>query len=321
MRASRLINILTSLQARGRLTAAQLASENQVSLRTIYRDVEQLSLAGIPLVSDRGADGGYRLLEGYRMSLNGLSADEAQALFLAGLPGPIAELGLGAVLSSAERKLTVALPEGLRPSASLARNRFHLDSIAWFGEADQPRHLVAVASAVWQCRRLTLRYRSWKEEKSVTTEPLGIVLKGGAWYLVSRTDDEVRTYRVSRVLACEEAGDAFERPEGFDLPDYWRKSTDRFETELYPTRARLRVSSLGASLARELAPGIGTSIMIVADEPDEQGWFDATIQFGSIRGAACDLLRFGAEVEVLAPAELRDRLRDDAARVVERYAR
>ncbi len=188
MRASRLISILTSLQARDRRTAAQLAAKNEVSMRAIYRDIDQLSLAGIPLISERGSDGGFRLLEGYRMTLNGLSAGEAQALFMAGLPGQVAELGLGAVMASAEQKLAVALPEGLRQSAEFARNRFHLDALTWFGEPDLPQHLVAIAAAVWNCRGLQVSYQSWKKEKTLQTEPLGLVLKGGAWYLVSCTD-------------------------------------------------------------------------------------------------------------------------------------
>ena len=191
MRATRLISILTSLRARGRLTAAQLAEEHQVSLRTIYRDVDQLTLAG--------------------------------------LPGPVAELGLGAVMASAEQKLAVALPAALRQSAERARNRFHLDAPTWFSERDRPGHLAAIADAVWNCRRLQMRYLSWKREKTLQTEPLGIVLKGGAWYLISRTDTMVRTYRVSRVKELRETGDAFDRPEGLDLADYWCLSTDRLE--------------------------------------------------------------------------------------------
>ncbi len=319
MRASRLISILTSMQAHGHRTAAQLAAENEVSMRTIYRDIDHLTLAGIPLVSERGHEGGYRLLEGYRMTLNGVSADEAQALFMAGLPGQAAELGLGAVMASAQQKLAVALPEGLRQSAELARNRFHLDALTWFGEPDQPQHLVAIAAAVWNCRRLQMRYQSWKVEKSLQTEPLGLVLKGGAWYLVSCTDAQIRTYRVSRVIELHETETEFERPHDFDLARYWQQSTERFEAESYPNQARLRLSDLGVRLSGHLLPGYGTMRMSVADEPDADGWFEATMPVGSVEFAACDLLRLGAEVEVLEPVELREYLRDIVARVAALY--
>ncbi|ASJ70684.1 helix-turn-helix transcriptional regulator [Granulosicoccus antarcticus] len=319
MRASRLINILTSLQAHGLRTAAQLATENEVSMRTIYRDIDQLTLAGIPLTSERGFEGGYRLLEGYRMTLNGVSAGEAQALFMAGLPGQAAELGLGAIMASAEQKLAVALPEGLRKSAELARNRFHLDALTWFGEPDQPQHLVSIAAAVWNCRRLHMRYQSWKQEKSLQTAPLGLVLKGGAWYLVSCTDAQIRTYRVSRVIEVNETESVFERPHDFDLARYWRDSTERFEAESYPNQARLRLTELGVSLSPHLLPGYGAMRMQVSDNADDDGWFEATMPVGSVEVAASELLRLGAEVEVLEPVELRDYLRDVVARLASLY--
>lgn len=251
--------------------------------------------------------------------MNGLSESEAQALFPTGLPGPASELGLGAVMASAEQKLAVALPEALRQSAERARNRFHLDAPTWFSERDQPGHLVAIASAVWNCRRLELRYRSWKREKTLQTEPLGVVLKGGAWYLVSRTEATVRTYRVSRVRELHETGEAFERPDGFDLAGYWRQSTDRLEAEMYPNLARVRLSDLGARLSHHLLPGYAAARMTVSNVPDANGWFEATIPVGSAWTAASDLLRLGCEVEVLEPPELRDRLREIADRLLAIY--
>ena len=188
MRASRLLSILTTLQARGRVTAQVLAEECEVSLRTIYRDVDALSAAGIPVYSERGSAGGYRLLDGYRTRLNGLSAREAEALFLTGLSGPAADLGLGAAMAAAQLKLLVAMPADLRAGAERMRARFHLDAPAWFGEAEQPANLQLVAGAVWKQLRIRMRYRSWKAERERIVEPLGLVLKGGAWYLVGRCD-------------------------------------------------------------------------------------------------------------------------------------
>ncbi|MDB6086329.1 MAG: Helix-turn-helix type 11 domain protein, partial [Gammaproteobacteria bacterium] len=165
MRASRLLTILSALQARGRVTAPELAAECEVSLRTIYRDIEVLGAAGIPVYSERGSEGGYRLLDGYRTQLNGLSAKEAEALFLTGLSGPAADLGIGAVMAAAQNKLLSAIPVRLRAGAQQTRSRFHLDAPAWFAQAERPQHLPLVADAVWTQRLIRIRYRSWKAEK------------------------------------------------------------------------------------------------------------------------------------------------------------
>src|SRR5580698_5652939 len=163
MRASRLVSIILLLQARGRMTAAQLARELEVSVRTVYRDVESLHEAGIPLYGDAGHRGGYQLIDGYRTRLTGLSADEAQALPLAGLPGPAAELGLGSVLAAAQLKLLAALPPGVGEQVGRVQARFHLDAPGWYGQADEVPLLPVVARAVWHGQVLRVRYRRWKE--------------------------------------------------------------------------------------------------------------------------------------------------------------
>ena len=195
MRASRLINILTTLQARGHVTATELAEENGVSLRTIYRDIDELALSGIPVYSERGPEGGYRLLEGYRVRLNGMSSAEAEALFLSGLSGPAAIMGLGSVMAAAQKKLTAALPEDLRRSASVIQSRFHLDTPEWFGATEEPIYIEAIADAVWNSKIVHMRYRSWHAQKDRTAKPLGIVLKGGAWYMAA---DVEGTYAPTR---------------------------------------------------------------------------------------------------------------------------
>ncbi len=320
MRASRLLSILTTLQARGLVTAQALADEAQVSLRTIYRDIDALSAAGIPVLAERGAEGGYRLLDGYRVRLNGLSHREAESLFLGGLAGPAADLGLGAVMAAAQQKLKVALPADLRASAERMQARFHLDALQWFGEVDQPPHLQAVAEAVWSQRRLEVRYQSWKAEQTRRLEPLGLVLKGGGWYLAAALDGRVRTYRVSRILELSVLDERFDRPADFDLPAYWRAATQRLEAELHPGMATLRVSARGARLLAETSAPYARSRLVLGEVEDDEGWRHATLPVGSTRHAAYELLRLGPEVEVLAPPELRATMATLARQLSERYA-
>lgn len=312
MRASRLLSILTTLQARGHVTARALAQECEVSLRTIYRDIEALSAAGIPVYGERGSEGGYRLLDGYRVRLNGLSPREAEALFLSGLAGPAADLGLGAVMAAAQTKLLAALPQELRTSAERMRARFHLDAPGWFGEAEQPEHLSAIADALWLQQAVHIRYRSWKAEKERRVEPLGIVLKAGAWYLVGRVDGDVRTYRITRILALHRLEDRFQRPAAFDLAAYWRQATQRLEAELHPNEAIVRLTPLGATLLQALCAPYVRARLVIAPEVDAQGWREARLPIGSPRQAAAELLRLGAEIEVVGPPELRATMAETA---------
>jgi predicted DNA-binding transcriptional regulator YafY len=322
MRASRLLSILLLLQNRGRLTAQELADELEVSVRTIYRDVEALGAAGVPVYADRGPAGGYQLLDGYRTRLTGLTGQEAESLFLAGMPTAAAELGLGAVLAAAELKLRAALPGALSARAGMLRERFHLDAAGWFQAADHTPHLAALAEAVWHQRRVRLRYRRWKAPREVTRllDPLGVVLKAGRWYLIARADERLRTYRVAYVMALEALDETFERPEGFDLAEYWQAWARRFEASVYKGEAVIRLSPR----ALELLPGIlGTTVAAAARSnagpPDRDGWVRTVIPVEHPNMAVGDLLRLGSDVELLAPAELRDRLTATIATLAERY--
>ncbi|WP_454622369.1 helix-turn-helix transcriptional regulator [Bradyrhizobium cenepequi] len=321
MRASRLLFILTTLQARGRVTAQALADECEVSVRTIYRDIDALSAAGIPVYSERGSDGGYRLLDSYRVRLNGLSPREAAALFLAGLAGPADDLGLGAVMTVARTKLLAALPQDLRASAERMRTRFHLDAPAWFAEAEQPAHLAAIAEAVWTQGPILIRYQSWKAEKRRRVEPLGIVLKSGAWYLVGRVETSVRTYRISRILELEILREHFERPEAFDLPAYWKAATERLEADLHSVTATVRLSPVGAEMLAAFSPPYVKVRTELEMEAAADGWRTATLPVGRTKQAVVDLLRLGAEIEVLDPPELRDRMAEVAADLARIYGK
>ncbi|WP_298378989.1 YafY family protein [uncultured Bradyrhizobium sp.] len=321
MRASRLFSILTTLQARGQVTAPELAEACEVSVRTIYRDIDALSAAGVPVYADRGAEGGYRLLDGYRVRLNGLSQGEAEALFMAGLPGPAAALGLDAAMAAAQTKLMAALPENLRPNARGMQQRFHLDAPGWFGETEEPKHLRAIAASVLRETLIEIRYQSWKAEKRRRVAPLGLVLKGGSWYLAGLVDGNVRTYRVARVLDCTALETPFARPAEFDLATYWRASIARLEAELHPNEATVRLSPLGLQLFDALAHPYVKARMRLADGTEPDGWRTATMPVGkTVWHAASELLRLGAEAEVIEPQELREKMAELAGAMAARYA-
>src|SRR3954464_34047 len=320
MRASRLLSILTTLQARGQVTAPELAEACEVSVRTIYRDIDALAAAGIPVYADRGAEGGYRLLDGYRVRLNGLSQPEAEALFMTGLPGPAAALGLEPAMLAAQTKLMAALPANLRPNASRMQERFHLDAPSWFGEAEQPKHLRAIAGALLRESSIEIRYQSWRAEKRRRLAPLGLVLKGGNWYLAGQVDNSVRTYRVARILDCAVLSDSFMRPADFDLSRYWRAATERLETEMHPQEAGVRLSPFGVKLLDVLSQPYVKARLRIADEADAAGWRTATIPVGTtLWHAAAELLRLGPEAEVLAPQELRDKMAELTQAMAKRY--
>ena len=319
MRASRLMNVLTILQARGRVTATALADACEVSVRTIYRDVDALSAAGVPIYADRGAEGGYRLLDGYQVRLNGLSPLEAEALFLAGLPGPAADLGLGAAMAAAETKLLAALPRDLRQSAERVRARFLFDSPPWFERAEDVPHLSAVARAIWQQNRLSFQYESWKGRRHRLVEPLGIVLKAGAWYLAGRVDDSVRTYRIARISKLQVRDETFTRPATFDLAAHWRDATARLDAEMNHRSAKVRVSPLGLKILPHTVNPYVWKRATLDQLVDGKGWRTVTLPLGSDRQARYDLLRLGAEIEVIEPLELRAEMAQTVARLARIY--
>jgi predicted DNA-binding transcriptional regulator YafY len=319
MRASRLISILNILQARGRATAPELAAECGVTLRTVYRDIDAMSEAGIPVYSERGSTGGYRLLDGYRTQLNGLSAKEAEALFMTGLTGAATDLGLGAVMVGAQNKLLSAMPSELRKGAVQMRRRFHLDAPAWFAQADQPVYLPQVADAVWTQRVIHIKYESWKGLKERTVEPLGMVMKSGAWYMVAQVENTPRTYKISRIHELNLLDQHFTRPAEFDLAAYWEASTLRLQHDLHENTATIRMSPTGLKMREVFLSAYMFSEMKLSPEPDAQGWYQATMPVGKSWQACIDLLRFGDDVEVLGPPDLRERMREMITKMGQMY--
>jgi predicted DNA-binding transcriptional regulator YafY len=308
MRASRLVTLLLLLQTRGQMTAAELAAELEVSERTVHRDVDALSAAGVPIYAERGPHGGVRLVEGYRTRLTGMTADEAEALFLSGLPGPAAELGLGTVMTAARLKVLAALPAELRARASRLVERFYLDAAGWFRLGEPVPHLPTLAEAVWDGRQVRVTYDRGDEAVERLLDPLGLVLKAGTWYVVARREDEVRTYRVARVTAAELMDDRFERPTDFDLPSYWIESSAAYEREVPRLEVVVRVDP--AHLG-ELGDYVGESSAATAerlDESDPEGWTRLRLRVSYPRDAPGRLLGMGPHLEVIAPPDVRDRV-------------
>jgi predicted DNA-binding transcriptional regulator YafY len=303
MRATRLVSLLLLLQMRGQLTAQELAGHFDVSVRTIHRDVESLAAAGVPVEAVRGPAGGYRLAGGYRTKLTGLTAAEAEALFVA--PAPAAELGLGGVLANARLKVLAALPAELQERASRAERYFHLDTRGWFRGEDTVPHLPTLAAATWRERRLSARYREGRRVVHRTLDPLGLVLKGGAWYLVARRSAGMRVYRVSRFVSVRIRDQGFDRAEDFDLAAFWQEWSRTFET----SRPRVEVTLRASELALRFLPR----------DLDASGDGVFTVGFESLEDAFRELLKFGPDAEVLEPRELRERIAATAKEVAELY--
>ncbi|WP_034591922.1 helix-turn-helix transcriptional regulator [Hamadaea tsunoensis] len=317
MRASRLVNLLLLLQNRGRLTAQELADELEVSVRTVYRDVEALGAAGIPIYGEPGHDGGYRLVEGYRTRLTGLTGPEAGALFLTGLPGAAAELGLGAELAATQLKLSAALPPEQRVRAERMRERFHLDAPGWYRRPEEVPLLMTAADAVWEDRRMRIRYRRWEAPREVDREvsPLGLVLKAGRWYLIALGGrGGAVAYRVANLLAAEILAETFERPD-FDLGGYWQEYLADFEGRRWTGTAVVRFSPAARERLRDVEHD-AMSAAVRDGEPDANGWITATIPIESPAAAATDLLRIGG-IEAVSPPELRDLIRRRAQEVLD----
>jgi predicted DNA-binding transcriptional regulator YafY len=316
VRASRLVELLLLLQTRGRMSASELADVLDVSVRTVHRDVEALSAAGVPVYAERGRTGGFRLIDGYRTRLTGLTPDEARALLLAGTPPRAAAgLGLGDVLAGTQLKLLAALPPALREQAAAVRERFHLDPSGWEHRPPEPEHLPTVVQALWEQRRLRVTYRRWgPTDVERVLDPIGLVLKVGNWYLMARSTDgtdpqgQVRTYNVARLLAVRVLAESFERPRGFDLAAAWEESQVGYADRVYVHWVDVRVTARGMDLLPLIGVHPALRARQLASPPDAAGRVVTRLPLESARHAEHTLLRLGAELEVLGPPELRERI-------------
>ena len=330
MKSGRLLEILLLLQARGQVTAGELAERLEVSARTIYRDAEALSSAGVPIYTERGRAGGIRLLPGYRTDVTGLTADEAQALFVLSTGGAQEDLGLGTAARSAILKMMRAVPEPFRPAATATSQRILVDPAGWMRTAEPTGLLGVLQAAVFTDRRVRLGYRSsgQRAPRERVVDPYGLVCKAGIWYLVADQDGEPRLFRVSRVTSAVADEAPVRRRDGVELAELWealrRQVEDRPAGVAVVARVRrerldmfLRICA--ANLAEDVADGGADGAEDGADGGADAGWVVVRLRFAAVP-AARTLLSFGADVEVVSPAEVRADLATVAAAVAARYA-
>lgn len=317
MRASRLLTIMLTLQLRGRVTAQALADKMEVSRRTIYRDVDELTAAGVPIYAERGSSGGFALVDGFRTGLTALTMNEAEALMLAGIPAAAADLGLASAAGSAWLKLISALPEMGREGADRMAQCFHLDVVDWYQRRTVPGSLRTVAEGLWSDRRITFVYESWSRSSRVTVDPLGLVLKAGCWYLVGRSSGRSSTYRLDKITESRVLEEGFARPVNFVLAVAWAESVGRFEASLRRGTATIRVAQSCLDRVNRLDADIAERVLAAECEPN--GWRTAVIPIEDVSHAAGLLLSFGDEIEVIEPGELRKEIARRASRVLSMY--
>jgi predicted DNA-binding transcriptional regulator YafY len=315
MRADRLISIVLLLQANGRMTAETLASRLEVSQRTILRDMDALSSAGVPVLAERGTGGGWRLIDGYETKLTGLTPGEIRSLFLARPPALLAELGIKEAADAAWLKLRAALPVGVRAQAEFVRQRLLIDSRGWRDSAESLAGLPLILESLWRSRRIKFQYEKGNGDCSDReVDPLGLVARGNRWYLVAARDDEQRTYRVSRIRSAEILDAACQAPEGFDLAAYWEESSNAFREHLPRYDATFLVAPV-------VLPWVAYRGWRVIEQVPIGERFRVSLRFDSPTEAQQFALAFGADLEVIEPQELRERVIAAAHATVAAYAR
>jgi predicted DNA-binding transcriptional regulator YafY len=303
MRAERLLRLLLRLQTSGRSTVDQLAQYLDVSPRTVQRDLDALSLAGVPVYSVRGRGGGWALLPDYRTRLTGLTPAEVMSVFVGASAHVLADLGMDVSSDLAMTKLIAALPESARRDAEFARQRLLIDHAGWDGQQQAPHWLDLCREAIWQERRIAITYK----DRTFTVAPLGLVAKTRNWYLVAaREDGELRTYRISRMTSAVLTDESFTRPDDFDLADHWTVAQQRFRAShsSYPFVVRVRNDA-----TRRFRP--------TAPARPEDGWFVVEADLENVNEACAAVLAQAGDAVVLQPPELARMVHEAAARILE----
>lgn len=321
MRADRLLSLLMLLQARGRMTAEELAKKLEVSERTVYRDMSALGMAGVPVYSERGPGGGCGLIEGYRTNLTGLTETEVHTLFMAGAPALLNDLGLGRSLEGAVLKLLAALPAAYRENVERARQRIHIDAFGWSHSEEPVPFLGAVQDAVLRDRRLQITYRKGNGEVvERLVDALGLVAKSTIWYLVGAVGGQARIFRISRILDATITTDLCVRPQDFNLAEYWRTWSAEFSASLSKYTVVVRIRSEAIPVLPQAVGDWISPLIEQAGEPDNDGAIQLTLTFESLEHARSRMLSWGALMEVLEPRELRESVIDFAMRTAALYA-
>ena len=323
MRADRLLTLVLLLQARGRMTATDLAGELEVSVRTVYRDFEALSAAGVPVFAEPGPHGGCQLLDGYRFPLR---PEEADVLLLLGVPDVLRELGL--VHGRRDRRAGGTHETGRPHTGPVGSPALvHLDMPAWFRSPEAVPELRVIAAAVLQRRRLEMCYVRDPDASpgrhaplTRTVTPLGLVNKAGIWYLVAVTKGQPPSvFRAARITSARVTTEPAGRPAGFDLAAFWQQ----WSAEFACSRPKLPVTVRASAQARAIFPEVFgdpvRGVLSAAGPPDEAGWHELTLTFEHEHAAAHRLAGFGAEVEVVSPPRVRDLLVTAARGVLSRY--
>lgn len=309
MRAERLLRLLLHLQTRGQVTVDQLARHLEVSPRTVQRDLDALSLAGVPVYSVRGRGGGWALLPDYRTRLTGLTPSEVMSVFVGATAHVLADLGIDASSDQAIAKLIAALPEPARRDAEFARQRLLIDHAGWDDRREAPRWLDLCRQAIWEERRISVTYRDPTEP--FTIAPLGLVAKTRKWYLVAtRSSGAVRTYRLSRMTSASLTDEAFTRPSDFDLTQYWAEAQRLFRATLPSYSIMLRVRGDAVQRFRATAPVL----------PDIEGWSLVEADLENAAEACAAVLAQGGDAVVIAPTELSDLVRRAADKIIESHS-
>ncbi len=321
MRADRLLSMLMLLQSRGSMTARELAGELEVSERTVYRDLNALSIAGVPVYAERGPGGGITLVEKYRTDLTGLTQDEIRALFMLGMPPALVELGLEQDLRAALLKLSASLPSISQRDEQRVRQRLHIDLYPWESPpAATPRaNLHVLQKAVWESLELEISYLTFiaigQEAIHSVVYPYGLVAKTEHWYLVALRDDHVVVVRADRIQHAVLTGRSFERPHDFDLIAYWQDWCQRNQENRDSFLVHLRVSP-------EIAANLGFffgSVVRQVYPMESDGWTPVEVAYEYHEQARSRLLAFGGAIEIVEPLALRYSVQDYAEQVLRRY--
>ncbi|UXH46589.1 YafY family transcriptional regulator [Rossellomorea vietnamensis] len=318
MRGDRLVSILLLLQAHGRMTAKELAEKLEVSERTIHRDMDALSGTGIPVVAERGQNGGWSLLEDYRTDLTGLKESEIRALFVSPSLHLLDDLGLTRTTEEARNKLIASLPSIVREKAKDVWNRIHIDTSSWRKQKDKTASLEMIKGAIFQETKLAITYeRADGEIDDRVVEPLGLVAKGELWYLVAAKENgDIRNYRVSRIHHAEKVDETFQRPDGFDLAHYWSSSTTSFIKTLPSFEVKVEVAP--QTLSRLTFTGRFARVLEVGERRGAE-WIPVTLSFDTEEEAKGYMIGFTDQVKIVEPADLKQKVLEMAEATVSFY--